>query len=167
MHKRDRVVRLLYDSQDFYMGPFTSVCAVPLLLFRDGPFRDSYASTSAYFTTRHKLEGELTPMTWMWSTALWRQITHAMHEEHLCIVALTSNGARNPVLSACLLPPRVIAYCSSSTSRWITGSCTWIMKIRIIMVPCCARFNDCIGFVFIVWWCIGLSSLLLVSLHGD
>ena len=51
MHKRDRVVRLLYDSQDFYMGPFTSVCAVPLLLFRDGPFRDSYASTSAYFTT--------------------------------------------------------------------------------------------------------------------
>ena len=34
-----------------------------LLLFRDGPFRDSYASTSAYFTTRHKLEGELTPMT--------------------------------------------------------------------------------------------------------
>ena len=33
------------------------------------------------------------------------------------IVVLTSNGARNPVLSACLLPPRVIAYCSSSTSR--------------------------------------------------
>ena len=73
MHKSDRVVRLLYDSQDFYMGPFTSVCAVvivtdvlldyTLLLFRDGPFRDSYASTSAYFTTRHKLEGELTPMT--------------------------------------------------------------------------------------------------------
>ncbi|CAM9429812.1 unnamed protein product, partial [Ascophyllum nodosum] len=28
VHKRDRVVRLLYDSQDFYMGPFTSVCAV-------------------------------------------------------------------------------------------------------------------------------------------
>ena len=28
-----------------------------------------------------------------------------MHEEHLCVVALTSNGARNPVLSACLLPP--------------------------------------------------------------
>ena len=26
-------------------------------------------------------------------------------------------GARNPVLSACLLPPCVIAYCSSSTSR--------------------------------------------------
>ena len=42
----------------------------------------------------------------------------SMHEEHLCIVALTSNnGARNPVLSAYLLPPRVIAYCSSSTSR--------------------------------------------------
>ena len=41
----------------------------------------------------------------------------SMHEEHLCIVALTSNGARNPVLSACLLPPYVIAYCSSSTSR--------------------------------------------------
>ena len=35
----------------------------------------------------------------------------------LCIVALTSNGARNPVLSACLLSPRVIAYCSSSISR--------------------------------------------------
>ena len=35
-----------------------------------------------------------------------------MHEEHLCVVALTSNnGARNPVLSACLLPPCcVIAY---------------------------------------------------------
>ena len=75
-----------------------------------------------------------------------------MHEEHLCIVALTSNGARNPVLSACLLPPCVIAYCSSSTSRWITGSCTWIMKILIIVVLCCARFNDCIGFVFIVWY---------------
>ena len=44
-------------------------------------------------------------------------IAKSMHEEHLCIVALTSNGARNPVLSACLLPPRVIAYCSSSTSR--------------------------------------------------
>ena len=74
MHKRDRVVRLLYDSQDFYMGPFTYRCVLwyivadvlldyTLLLFRDGPFRDSYASTSAYFTTRHKLEGELTPMT--------------------------------------------------------------------------------------------------------
>ena len=44
-------------------------------------------------------------------------IAKSMHEEHLCIVALTSSGARNPVLSACLLPPRVIAYCSSSTSR--------------------------------------------------
>ena len=35
-----------------------------LLLFRDGSFRDSYASTnnSAYFTTRHKVEGELTPI---------------------------------------------------------------------------------------------------------
>ena len=44
-------------------------------------------------------------------------IAKAMHEGHLYIVALTSNGARNPVLSACLLPPRVIAYCSSSTSR--------------------------------------------------
>ena len=44
-------------------------------------------------------------------------IAKSMHEEHLCIVALTSNGARNPGLSACLLPPRVIAYCSSSTSR--------------------------------------------------
>ena len=44
-------------------------------------------------------------------------IAKSMHEEHLCIVALLSNGARNPVLSACLLPPRVIAYCSSSTSR--------------------------------------------------
>ena len=31
-------------------------------------------------------------------------IAKSMHEEHLCIVALTSNGARNPVLSACLLP---------------------------------------------------------------
>ena len=38
-------------------------------------------------------------------------------EEHLCVVALTSNVARNPVLSACLLTPCVIAYCSSSTSR--------------------------------------------------
>ena len=45
-------------------------------------------------------------------------IAKSMHEEHLCIVALTSNnGARNSVLSACLLPPRVIAYCSSSTFR--------------------------------------------------
>ena len=45
-------------------------------------------------------------------------IAKSMHEEHLCIVALTSSGARNPVLYACLLPPRVIAYyCSSSTSR--------------------------------------------------
>ena len=37
-------------------------------------------------------------------------IAKSMHEEHLRIVALTSSGARNPVLSACLLPPRVIAY---------------------------------------------------------
>ena len=44
-------------------------------------------------------------------------IAKFMHNEHLCFVALTSNGARNPVVSACLLPPRVIAYCSSSTSR--------------------------------------------------
>ena len=45
-------------------------------------------------------------------------IAKSMHGEHLCVVALTSNGARNPVLSACLLPPCVIAYyCSSSTSR--------------------------------------------------
>ena len=41
----------------------------------------------------------------------------SMREEHLYIVALTSNGARDPVLSACLLPPCVIAHCSSSTSR--------------------------------------------------
>ena len=44
-------------------------------------------------------------------------IAKSMHEEHMCVVALTSNGARNPVLSACLLPPCVIAYCSPSTSR--------------------------------------------------
>ena len=44
-------------------------------------------------------------------------IAKSMHEEHLCIITLASNGARNSVLSACLLPPRVIAYCSSSTSR--------------------------------------------------
>ena len=45
-------------------------------------------------------------------------IAKSMHEEHLlCVVALTSNGARNPVLSACLLPPCLITYCSSSTSR--------------------------------------------------
>ena len=44
-------------------------------------------------------------------------IAKSMHEEHLCIVTLTSNGARNPVLSARLLPARVIAYCSSPTSR--------------------------------------------------
>ena len=45
-------------------------------------------------------------------------IAKSMHEEHLCVVlALTSNGARNPVLSACVLPPCVITYCSSSTSR--------------------------------------------------
>ena len=44
-------------------------------------------------------------------------IAKSMHEEHLCIVALTSNGARNSDFSACLLPPRVIAHCSSSTSR--------------------------------------------------
>ena len=32
-------------------------------------------------------------------------IAKSMHEEHLCVVlALTSNGARNPVLSACVLP---------------------------------------------------------------
>ena len=44
-------------------------------------------------------------------------IAKSIHEEHLCVVALTSNGTKNPVLSACLLPPCVIAYCSSSTSR--------------------------------------------------
>ena len=44
-------------------------------------------------------------------------IAKSMHEEHLCVVALTSNRARNPVLSACLLPPCVIAYYSSSTFR--------------------------------------------------
>ena len=42
-------------------------------------------------------------------------IAKSMHEEHLCVVALTS--MERPVLSACLLPPCVIAYCSSSTSR--------------------------------------------------
>ena len=31
-------------------------------------------------------------------------IAKSMHEDHLRVVALTSNGARNPVLSACLLP---------------------------------------------------------------
>ena len=43
----------------------------------------------------------------------------SMHEEHLSVYRSPDkcNGARNPVLSACLLPPRVIAYCSSSTSR--------------------------------------------------
>ena len=35
-------------------------------------------------------------------------IAKSIHEGHLCIVALTSSGARNPVLSTCLLPPRVI-----------------------------------------------------------
>ena len=44
-------------------------------------------------------------------------IAKSMHEEHLCVVP-DKYGARNPVLSACLLPPCVIAYyCSSSTSR--------------------------------------------------
>ena len=46
-------------------------------------------------------------------------IAKSMHEEHLCIVALTSNGARNPVISACLLPPRVIAY--STALRLLPG----------------------------------------------
>ena len=44
-------------------------------------------------------------------------IAKSMHEEHLCVVALTSNGARNPALSASLSPPCVITYCSSSTFR--------------------------------------------------
>ena len=44
-------------------------------------------------------------------------IAKSMYEEHLRVVALTSNGARNSVLSACLLPPCVIAYSSSSTFR--------------------------------------------------
>ena len=48
-------------------------------------------------------------------------IAKSMHEQHLCVVALTSNGARNPVLSACLLPPCVIAYCSSFTSKVNNG----------------------------------------------
>ena len=43
-------------------------------------------------------------------------IAKSMHEEHLCVVALTSTD-RGTQLSACLLPPCVIAYCSSSTSR--------------------------------------------------
>ena len=42
VHKRDRVVRLLYDSQDFYMGPFTSVCA---MVYSDR------CTTGLYFTT--------------------------------------------------------------------------------------------------------------------
>ena len=40
-------------------------------------------------------------------------IAKSMHEEHLCVVALTSMERG----TACLLPPCVIAYCSSSTSR--------------------------------------------------
>ena len=44
-------------------------------------------------------------------------IAKSVHDEHLYVVALTSNGARNPVLSACLLPTSMIAYCFSSTFR--------------------------------------------------
>ena len=47
-----------------------------------------------------------------------RTIAKSMHEEHLSVCRSPDKyGARNPVLSACLLPPCVIAYCSSSTSR--------------------------------------------------
>ena len=44
-------------------------------------------------------------------------IAKSVHDEHLYVVALTSNGARNPVLPACLLPTSMIAYCFSSTFR--------------------------------------------------
>ena len=45
-------------------------------------------------------------------------IAKSMHEEHLSVCRSPDKyEARNPVLSACLLPPCVIAYCSSSTSR--------------------------------------------------
>ena len=44
-------------------------------------------------------------------------IAKSIHEEHLCVVALTSMERGTQFLSACLLPPCVIAYCSSSASR--------------------------------------------------
>ena len=44
-------------------------------------------------------------------------IAKSMYEEHLCVVALTSNERGTQFISACLLLLCVIFHCSSSTSR--------------------------------------------------
>ena len=51
-------------------------------------------------------------------------------------------------------PPCKVVFFGLATNalnvRNNNNNCFWIMKILIIMVLCCARFNYCIGFVFIV-----------------
>ena len=98
-------------------------------------------------------------------------IAKSMHEEHLCIVALTSNGARNPVLSAYLLPPCVIAYLLLFVYFQVNNGVVYLdyedshrhgpllCSFQLIVLDLSLLFDDV---------AIGLSFLLLVvSLHGD
>ena len=82
-----------------------------LKAFGGEPYRRLHEWSEAYFVTLIDI------CPFLCVSGQRETIAKSMHEEHLCIVALTSNGARNPVLSARLSPPCVIAYCSSSTSR--------------------------------------------------
>ena len=82
-----------------------------LKIFRGESYGRLHEWSEAYFVTL------IDRCSFLCVSAQRGTIAKSMDEEHLCIVAMKGNGARNPVLSACPLPPRAIAYCSSSTSR--------------------------------------------------
>ena len=74
------------------------------------------------------------------------------HEEYLEAVDLTSCVGTIPTwlgLPLTSLCDRPLLFVYSQVNNGVLY-CLWIMKILIIMVLCCARFNYCIGFVFIV-----------------
>ena len=78
-------------------------------------------------------------------------IAKSMHEEHLCVVALTvwceePSSFRLPLTALC---DRLLLFVYFQVNNGVLY-CFWIMKILIIMVLCCACFNYCIVFVFIV-----------------
>ena len=92
-------------------------------------------------------------------------IAEFMHKEHLCAVALTSNRAWNLVLSACLLPPCVIAYCSSSTSRWIRVRVLGLWRFsNVILCFCLFSMLYWLRLYCLMMFCL---AVFMVSLHGD
>ena len=76
-------------------------------------------------------------VSFRWATSVLEQIN--MSHKNNCSAGL-------PLTSLCDRPLLFVYFQVNNGVLY----CFWIMKILVIMVLCCARFNYCIGFVFIV-----------------